>query len=433
MNPVIKPWLIAGLITALAGSTLLSGIIIVRLGHVGDLQKQSDDLAAQTAQASTDLAALQSQHDTLQKQVDILKPSLADWQQRLEEKSAAEAAVDSLTAKQKQTESDLASASKRLDDANKGFQEAEKHKSELSSDIERLKAQLEDLTKSDIDAKATMKLAAEAERRLSDATNGLASAEARRAQLDSDVSSAKIRVDQLQKDTDSLRQIRDGLNVDIPALRLQLATLKDQIASMDQQTAELKVNKAAAQQAEQDLAAARKLLAETQASQASSAQQETDMVAQIAELKKEMAAARKDAADAQVALDGAKKAEEDLSAARKLLAETQALQEGSARQQADLVAQIADLKKQAEASRKDAAVTQVARDTAKTELQKVNDDLAGVRKLSQELSAKRDNQTREVAELQTSITQLETAKDKLLKEIGKFDAQRPNPQPTGTK
>ena len=79
MNPVIKPWLIAGLIAALAGSTLLSGILIVKLGHFDDLQKQTDDLTSQKAQASTDLAALQIQADVLQKQVDIERRLLQGW------------------------------------------------------------------------------------------------------------------------------------------------------------------------------------------------------------------------------------------------------------------------------------------------------------------------------------------------------------------
>ena len=31
MNPVIKPWLVAGLVVALAGNVLLSAVLIVKL------------------------------------------------------------------------------------------------------------------------------------------------------------------------------------------------------------------------------------------------------------------------------------------------------------------------------------------------------------------------------------------------------------------
>lgn len=99
VSPVINPWLISSLIAALAGNVLLSAVLIVRLSHFDDAKIQADEVLAQTAKKRTELSGLQSEVESLTKRKEILEPAIADWQQRLEEKTAAEAALKSSEAK----------------------------------------------------------------------------------------------------------------------------------------------------------------------------------------------------------------------------------------------------------------------------------------------------------------------------------------------
>lgn len=240
MNPVIKPWLVVGLVVALAGNVLLSAVLIVKLSRFDDSKRQADEVEARAATQRTELARLQVEVDALTKQKDALAPAVADWQQRLKEKSAAEAVLATLDAKQRQGESDIAQAGKRLDDANRALLDADKQKADLTSTVERLKTERDALTKSNTDAKALARQAEEAERRLNAATNAVANVDARRKQLETDASAAQTRFDQIQKEADDLRQTREKLNNDLAALRQQIQTQTAQLATFDQESAELK-------------------------------------------------------------------------------------------------------------------------------------------------------------------------------------------------
>ena len=114
VSPVVNPWLIAGLIMALAGNVLLSAALIVKLSHFDDAKIQADEVEAQTAKKHAELSSVQSEVETWTKRKEMLQPTIADWQQRLEEKTTAEAALKSLEAKKRQTESDIAQAGKRI-------------------------------------------------------------------------------------------------------------------------------------------------------------------------------------------------------------------------------------------------------------------------------------------------------------------------------
>lgn len=230
MNAVIKSWLSAGLVVALAGNVLLSAVLILKLSRFDDAKRQADEVEARAATQRTELAKLQIEVESLTKQKDALAPTVADWQQRLTEKAAAEAVLATLDAKQRQAESDSAQAGKRLEDANRALLDADKQKTELTSTVERLKAELVTLTNTDTDAKALMRLAAEAERRINDATNALANVDTRRKQLEIDASAAQTRFEQIQKEADDLRQAREKLNTESAALRQQIQTQKDQLA-----------------------------------------------------------------------------------------------------------------------------------------------------------------------------------------------------------
>ena len=64
MIAVIKPWLVAGLVVALADNVLLSAVLIVKLSRFGQIQKEADDLRQAREKLNTDLAALRQQIQT---------------------------------------------------------------------------------------------------------------------------------------------------------------------------------------------------------------------------------------------------------------------------------------------------------------------------------------------------------------------------------
>ena len=163
-SAVIKPWLVAGLVVALAGNVLLSAVLIVKLSRFDEAKRQADEAEARAASQRSESAKLQVELKTLTEQKDALAPTVADWQQRLKEKSAAEAVLATFDSKQRQAESDVAQAGKRLEDANRALLDADKQKTELTSTVERLKAERDALAKSNTDAKALARQAEDAVR-----------------------------------------------------------------------------------------------------------------------------------------------------------------------------------------------------------------------------------------------------------------------------
>lgn len=183
---IIKPWLRAGLVAALVANVFLSAILIVKLGGFDESKRQAEEAGALVAKLRGELTKLHLEVEALTKQKEALAPTVAEWQQRLKENSAAEAILATLDAKQRQTESDIAQVGKRLEGANT-------QKAELAMSIERLKSERDALAKSTTDAKVLNRQAEEAERRLAVATNAIATTEARRKQLETDASAAQTR------------------------------------------------------------------------------------------------------------------------------------------------------------------------------------------------------------------------------------------------
>ncbi len=142
MNPVIKPSLVVGLVGALAASALLSGVLIVKLGRFDDARLKADEAESRTATHTTELAKLKTEIESLTRQKDTLLPQIADWQERLKDKAAAEAALVAVEAKQRQAETDHTRANKRLEEANRIMLDAEKQKSDLAANVKRLKAEI---------------------------------------------------------------------------------------------------------------------------------------------------------------------------------------------------------------------------------------------------------------------------------------------------
>ena len=186
MNSVIKPLLAVGLIGALVGHALVSGVLIVKLGRFDDAQRKADEAEERAKSIRVNVEELQVEVGSLLKLKDTLKPTIADWEQRLKDKAAAEAVLATLEAKQRQAEADLTKTDTRLAAANRTLLDAEKQKGELAATIERLKSELVTLSKTSAEAKAFSRMATEAEQRLADATNTLASIESRRKLLESD-------------------------------------------------------------------------------------------------------------------------------------------------------------------------------------------------------------------------------------------------------
>ena len=436
-SAIIKPWLVVGLIGALAGSVLLSLYLIVMLGRFDDSKRQADEAGARAATQRTELARLQVEVETLSKQKDALAPVVADWQQRLKEKSAAEAVLATLDAKQRQSEDDRAQAARRLDDANRDLVDADKQKSELTSTVERLKAERDTLTKSNTDAKVLARQAEEAERRLSAATNALANTDTRRKQLETDASAAQARFEQIQKEADDLRQAREKLTTDLAALRQQIQAQKDLLATFDQKAADLKALQTATGQEEQKAAKLQQQSATAEARAAEMESKFSNAASELSQLTNRLEQARRDAADLESKRDTAKaesqKAAQELAAAQKLLVETQTSQDQRAREHATLVAQVATSKKDIEQARKDGADTEARLDASATGLQKADADLAAARTQTQVFVVKQGELTREISRLEAGVERLKKEKEALEKQIGRLEAQRPKVPPDGQK
>jgi len=421
MNAVIKPWLVAGLVVALAGNVLLSGVLIVKLGRFDYSKRQAEEAEARAATQRTEAGRLQVEVESLTKQKDALAPTVADWQQRIKEKSAAEAVLATIEAKQHQAELDIAQASKRLDEVSRALLDADKQKGELISTVERLKAERDALKMSNTDAKALARQAEEAERRINAATNALANVDAQRKQLETDASAAQTRFDQIQKEADALRQDREKLSSELPTLRQLIQALKDQLPALDQKAAELKAMNAALQQAQQQSVTAEARTREMESRYEKAA-------SDYAQLTNRFEQARKEATEAEARLDAGKaelrKAAQELGASQKLIAETQASQDQLSREQAKLTAQVAASKKDLEQSRKEAAEAETRLEAAKSNLQKADADTSAGRTQLQVFVVKQGELTREISRLEDTVKQLRAEKEAIEKETGRQEALR---------
>lgn len=380
---VIKPWLNFGLIIALAGNVLFSAILIIKLSGFDDMKRRADETEVEAAKKRTELSSLQADVASLSKQKEVLAPTIEDWEKRIKEKAAAEAALANLEGKQQQVASDIVQAGKHLEEISHTVLDSEKQKTDLDSTIEKLNAELFSLSKKDTDTKALLTQASEAERRLDDATNALASADAHRKQSEADAAAAKSHLDQLQKEAEEIKQ--------------QVTTAEAQIVE----------TKAQQQKATSELA------------------QITNRVEQARSQTTELETKRD--TDQQAGT----KAAQDLVAAKKTLIETQSAQDQLSTEQAKLIAQIAALKKDLDQSRKDAADSEVRLETAKADFQNADADLSATRKLSQELSVKQGELTREVSGLEANIERLKKEKEALEKEVGRMEGQQPKPPSAG--
>ena len=347
---VIKPWLSGGLIVALVGNLVLSGVLILQLGTFEDTRRQAQEVQAGIAKTRTELATLQVEVESLTKQKEALAPTIVDWEKRVKEKAEAEALLATLDAKKRQIESDIALGSQRLGEVNQNLVSAEKQHSELNSEIEKLRTELASLTKTKTDAKTALAMAAEAERRSNEAQNALASAEARRKQVETDAN-------QRQKEADDARQERDKLKQEAAALPQQIQALKDQLSTSQ---SDLKATQDAVQQEEQKLTQLRSQVTSAEARLNELIEQEQRQrraESELSDLTNHLEQIRKDVGDWEFRRDTAKadfqKTDSDLAAARKLLQEVSAKHDELIRESSDLEAAIDRLTKEKETKEKE--------------------------------------------------------------------------------
>jgi len=95
---VINLWLSGGLVIAVLGYAILSGMLIVKLGGFEDVRRQAQEAEVAFGSARTELSTLRHEIDAMEKQRGILAPTIADWEKRLKEKAEAEAALVTLKA-----------------------------------------------------------------------------------------------------------------------------------------------------------------------------------------------------------------------------------------------------------------------------------------------------------------------------------------------
>jgi len=454
---VIKPWLSGGLIVAIVGNFVLSGVLILQLSTFEDTRRQAQEVEAGIAKARTELATLQVEVESLTKQKEALAPTIVDWEKRVKEKAEAEALLATVEAKKRQIESDTALDSQRLGEINQNLVSAEKQQSELNSEIEKIRRDLASLTKTKTDAEAVLAMATEAERRWNEAQNALTSAEARRKQVETDAN-------QLQKEVDDDRQIHDKLNTDASTLRQQIQALKDELSASQP---ELQARQAAVQQEEQKLtklqtdaktvltmatdaerrsnearnavtsAEARRKQLETDASQlqkeVDDARQVHDKLntdastlrQQIQTLKDELAASQSQSSDLQGRQAAVQQEEQKLTKLQQLVTSAETRLNELNEQEEKQRRESEGLTNRLEQIHKEVTDGELRRDTAKADFQKADSDLSSARKLLQEISAKHDELIRESSDLETAIDRLTKEKETKEKELGQLDAQRP--------
>src|SRR5436190_8001908 len=92
-HTVIKPWLSACLIIALAGNVLLSAMLMVKLSGFEDTKRRAEEIEVETVKKRTELSSFQTDVESLIKRKEILEPTVANWEKQLKEKADAQAAV----------------------------------------------------------------------------------------------------------------------------------------------------------------------------------------------------------------------------------------------------------------------------------------------------------------------------------------------------
>ena len=150
---VITPQLSGGLVVALVAFLVFAGILVILLNRFDDAKRQAQEAEARTTKQRTELSTLRVEVECLTKRKDVLAPTVADWDKRLKEMHDAQATADSLNAKQRRTESDIAQAGNRLEDANRALLDVDKQKAELTLSVERLKSELVTIKKVHTDAR----------------------------------------------------------------------------------------------------------------------------------------------------------------------------------------------------------------------------------------------------------------------------------------
>lgn len=368
---IIRPWLSGGLVIALVSTAVLSGVLILELGSFKNAKHQAQEAEATLGKARTELTSLQVEIDSLQKQKETLASTIVDWEKRLKDKAAAEALLATLESKQQQKEADISQAAKRLEDANKNLVSTEKQKTELNSEIEKLKADLLSLTKTKTEAEATLRRAMEAERRLNEAQSGIANTDTQRKQLEADVADAQKHFDQIQKETDDARETQKKLADEATKLRQEIQKRKDEQVNLEQKVSDLKARQAAVQQEEQKLS----------------------------------------------------KLQQQVAGAEARLSEIEERERRSTSESEQITNRLEQI-------RKEAAEWELRRDTGKADFQKADSDLSAARKLLQEVSAKQGELVRESSRLETVIERLKKEKETLEKELGRLEGETPK-SPTG--
>lgn len=293
-RPVISPLLTYTFGIALSANLVLIGFLIVRLGHFENAQKRAEEADQELAKAHTQQALLQTEIEDLQKRKDLLAPAVADWEKRLQEKAAAEALLVSFEERQRQIEADIARATNRVAQLNAELTGLGTQRAALTTELQKLRSEFDSNTRSNIDVRATLKQAAEAERRQSEAQTALDSATTKMKQIEADISSAQTRIHQTQKDADDLRQTRESLTTEIASLRQQAEKLENEIAGAQPKVADLRARQVAAQQGEQKLVEiqTQQTAAETRANDAEHRYQKvttdlTNLVARVDQARKE--------------------------------------------------------------------------------------------------------------------------------------------------
>lgn len=369
---VIKPWLSGGLVVALIGNIVLSGVLILGLGSFEDTKRQAQEAEATIGKARTELTSLQVEVDFLKKQKEVLAPTIADWDKRLKEKSEAEAALTTLESKRRQTETDIAQDIKRLEDSKKNLLDIEKQKSELNVEIEKLKTEYLSLTKRNTDADATLRRALEAERRLNEAQNGITNTDTRRKQLEADVADAQKHFDQIQKEADDAREARKRLDDEATKVRQEIQSRKDEQTALEPKVSDLKTRQATVQQEEQKLA----------------------------------------------------KLQQQVSIAEVRLNEIEERQRRATSESEQITSRLEKL-------RKEVTEWDLRRNSVKTEVQQADSDLGAARKRLQEISTKHDDLVRESSRLETAIERLKKEKETLEKELGRLEGEMPKRPTSG--
>jgi chromosome segregation ATPase len=153
---VITPWLSGSLVVSLVGGAILSGVLLFGEGGLNDTQRRA--LAAQRniEKSRIELASLQTEVSSLVKRKVALAPIVADSEQRLKEKPAAEAALTALESKQRQAESDLSRLGKKLEQTNKDLLNILERRADAKTEIEKLRAELVSSAKTAADAKVNL-------------------------------------------------------------------------------------------------------------------------------------------------------------------------------------------------------------------------------------------------------------------------------------